>query len=367
MIAERGEAVLATEESRNHRLDSISTTRGADYFVVDSLCDEDSGPEEWYEIMKLEGADISFKLDSGATCDVLPRELFFKIPKGRQRLRPGPRVKSYGSEGFLNVLGVQTCKLGHRGRVFVNDFVVVDEPGQPAILGLKTCQKLKLIRRVDAIMNEARELPEVVKEYADVFEGLSKLSKEHDIKLREGASPVVHTARRIPYRLKDKVESKLKEFEAAGVIERVTEPTELVSRMVIASKPGGDIRLCLDPTDLNKAIQRQNFSIPSAEELFSRISESRYFAALDATNGFFQIPLSTESSYLCTMAIPFGRFRFLRLRFGVKSAPEVFQCAMQKLFGDLCVEIYFYDFLVWGETKEQLTTTTTANGPASLP
>ena len=221
-----------------------------------------------------------YKLDSGATCDVLPRELFVKIPQGRQRLRPGPRVKSYGSEGFLNVLGVQTCKLGHRGRVFVNDFVVVDEPGQPAILGLKTCQKLKLIRRVDAIMNEARELPEVVKEYADVFEGLSKLSKEHDIKLREGASPVVHTARRIPYRLKDKVESKLKEFEAAGVIERVTEPTELVSRMVIASKPGGDIRLCLDPTDLNKAIQRQHFSIPSAEELFGRISKARYFAAL---------------------------------------------------------------------------------------
>ena len=62
MIAERGEAVLATEESRNHRLDSISTTRGADYFVIDSLCDEDSGPEEWYEIMKFEGADISLQV-----------------------------------------------------------------------------------------------------------------------------------------------------------------------------------------------------------------------------------------------------------------------------------------------------------------
>lgn len=144
----------------------------------------------------------------------------------------------------------------------MNDFVVVDEPDQPAILGLKTCQKMNLIKRVDAISSEKRDLPEVVNKYADVFEGLGRLSKEHDIKLKEGASPVVHTARRIPYRLRDKVEARLKEFEAAGVIERVTEPTEWVSPMVVASKPGGDIRICLDPTGLNKAIQRQHFSIP---------------------------------------------------------------------------------------------------------
>lgn len=81
MIADKKEIDQAAELNKTHQLDSISRKRGADYFVLDSLCDDDSGPEEWYESIKLEGADVSFKLDSGATCDVLPKELFVKLTK----------------------------------------------------------------------------------------------------------------------------------------------------------------------------------------------------------------------------------------------------------------------------------------------
>ena len=144
-------------------------------------------------------------------------------------------------------------------------------------------------------------------------------------------------------------------MEAAGILERVTEPTEWVSPMVVTSKPTGGLRICIDPTNLNQSVKRQHFAVPSAEELFGRLSKAKYYAVLDATSGFYQIPLTTESSYLCTMATPFGRFRYLRLPFGIKSAPEVYQCTMQELFGDLSgVEIYFDDFMVWGETKQQL-------------
>ena len=55
------------------------------------------------------------------------------------------------------------------------------------------------------------------------------------------------------------------------------------------------------------------------------------------------------------MATPKGRYRFLRLPFGLKSAPEVYLQAMSDLFGDLPgVFIYFDDFLVTGETKDEL-------------
>lgn len=66
--------------------------------------------------------------------------------------------------------------------------------------------------------------------------------------------------------------------------------------------------------------------------------------------------LSRPNHLTCAKATPFGRFRYLRLPFGVKSAPEVYQCTMLELFGDLPgIEIYFDDFLVWGETEQQLT------------
>jgi hypothetical protein len=55
------------------------------------------------------------------------------------------------------------------------------------------------------------------------------------------------------------------------------------------------------------------------------------------------------------MATSRGRFRFLRMPFGIKSAPEVYLQAMSEFFGELsCVLIYFDDFLVTGETMAEL-------------
>ena len=118
--------------------------------------------------------------------------------------------------------------------------------------------------------------------------------------------------------------SREQEMEDAGIIAPVHEPTEWVSRMMVVGKPDGDVRICLDPSELNKAVQRQHFSVPTIEQLFSKIGKARYFFSLYAASGFYQIPLSTATSYLCTMATPRGRYRYLRLPFGLKSAPEVF-------------------------------------------
>ena len=194
--------------------------------------------------------------------------------------------------------------------------------------------------------------------FIDVFTGLGKLPVEHDIRLATGVNhidPVVCAAGRLPFRLEDRVFEKLDQMVADGIITPVTEPTEWVSRMMVVGKPDGDVRICLDPSELNKAIQRQHFSVPTIEQLFSRICKARHFCSLDAASGFYQIPLSPASSYLCTMATPRGRYRYLRLPFGLKSAPEIYLQTMAELFGDLPgVFIYFDDFLVTGETEEEL-------------
>ncbi|GFR24083.1 retrovirus-related Pol polyprotein from transposon 17.6 [Trichonephila clavata] len=53
---------------------------------------------------------------------------------------------------------------------------------------------------------------------------------------------------------------------------------------------------------------------------------------LDAKNGFWQLPLDEESSYLTTFCTPWGRYRFLVLPFGLNSAPEEFQKAMDEIY-----------------------------------
>ena len=91
----------------------------------------------------------------------------------------------------------------------------------------------------------------------------------------------------------------------------------------------------------------------TVEEILTRISKARYFSVLDAKSSFWQIPLEINSSYYTTFNSPFGRFRFLRMPFGISSGSEVCQQAMEHLFTGYPCEIIMDDLLVWGETQEE--------------
>ena len=63
-------------------------------------------------------------------------------------------------------------------------------------------------------------------------------------------------------------------------------------------KRDGSSRLCLDPRDLNKAIRRQHHRILTVEDIASRLSGKKVFSIVDEKDGFWQVPLDDESSYL---------------------------------------------------------------------
>lgn len=59
---------------------------------------------------------------------------------------------------------------------------------------------------------------------------------------------------------------------------------------------------------------------------------AKFFALLDASNGFWMLKLNEESSDLCTFITPFNRYRFKRLQFGISSAPEEFSRIIAQMF-----------------------------------
>ena len=75
--------------------------------------------------------------------------------------------------------------------------------------------------------------------------------------------------------------------------------------LVIVEKPDGKLRLCLDPRNLNKAIRREHYQLPTFDEISTRIGRATLFSKLDANHGYWQIPLDEESSLLTTMNTPF--------------------------------------------------------------
>jgi hypothetical protein len=80
----------------------------ATHELKSSDCDTGGIRYEWHEELSIDGGEnVHFKLDSGATCNVLPYESYRRIKQSGGRLSPGPRVRIYGARGgYLNVMGV---------------------------------------------------------------------------------------------------------------------------------------------------------------------------------------------------------------------------------------------------------------------
>ena len=151
------------------------------------------------------------------------------------------------------------------------------------------------------------------------------------------------------------VKAKLDEMVKRGILTPVTVPTKWSSNMVVVEKPH-KIRLCLDPQRLNQAIQRPLYPIPTVEEILPSLRKAKLLSVFDALDVFTQIRLDEESSFLTTMQTPFGRYRWLRMPYGICSAPEEYQRRQHEILEGLNgVENVADDILVFGcgDTDEE--------------
>ena len=123
---------------------------------------------------------------------------------------------------------------------------------------------------------------------------------------------------------------------------------------VTVLKKNGDIRVCLDPRDPNRAVKREHYKLPTREEVMAQFSNARYFSKLNASQGFWQLCLDERSSFLTTFNSPFGRYRYLRLPFGIFSALEGYHKIIHEIFeGIEGVDTSMDDIIIWGKTKEE--------------
>lgn len=94
--------------------------------------------------------------------------------------------------------------------------------------------------------------------------------------------------------------------------------------------------------------------MPTKSDITSAMAGAQFFSKLDASSGFYQVKLDEESAALCTFNTPFGRHCFLRVPFGIASAPEVFHRTVQQIFDGMeGVGVFLDDVVVWGATRAE--------------
>ena len=83
-------------------------------------------------------------------------------------------------------------------------------------------------------------------------------------------TPVKHTPRRVTNPLKAELRNHINDLEKLQVLKKVTEPTDWISSAVVVRK-GTKLQLCIDPKDLNKALKRSHYPIPTIEEILPEL------------------------------------------------------------------------------------------------
>ena len=111
--------------------------------------------------------------------------------------------------------------------------------------------------------------------------------------------------------------------------------------------------LSIDFKKLNHAIKRETYQLPSVDELIPRLAGAKMDSVLDASSGFWQLPLHKDSRHLTCFITPFGSFRMKRLPFGISIAPEVYQRSMNLLLEGIEGVVCYMDYaLVFGASEE---------------
>ena len=238
------------------------------------------------------------------------------------------------------------------------EFMVVEENCK-SILEAKVTQLMNLLlvnkENIFTTESSVKYVPKfitkqhLIKEYPEVFQVQGILPRTLHLEIDESVSPVQLPTRKIPLAVKDQLEAELNRLVDANVIAPVDTPTTWISALVVTVKKNGEIRLCIDPKPLNRALKRNHYPTPTIDDILPDLAHARCFSVLDAKNGFWHVRLDEPSSYATTFSTPWGRFRWLRMPFGLSPAPEEFQRRVNDiLLGLPGIKVIADDILVFG-------------------
>lgn len=125
--------------------------------------------------------------------------------------------------------------------------------------------------------------------------------------------------------------------------------------VVVVPKTDGSIRLCGDyKVTVNKCINKEQYPLPTVQDLLSKLAGGTLFSKIDLIHAYQQLELDDQSQKYLTINTHLGLFNYMRLPFGVSSAPSIFQKFMdQVLQGIHSVVCFFDDMLVTGRDLQE--------------
>ncbi|XP_014664198.1 PREDICTED: uncharacterized protein K02A2.6-like [Priapulus caudatus] len=344
----------------------IQASTSHDATVRDSVPDQqppNPGQDEHYQFhvearpmpkptvtVNVDGTPINAVIDTGASVMMMSLRSFARLQPQPRLVPPSVPVYGYGNSTPLDVRGTFTAKVSYRSSSADTEIYVTSHDGD-TLLNFATATALGLVELAYATSAS----PESV--YPDRFTGIGKLNNyRYHIQADSSVSPVAIPHRRIPFHMRRKVEQKLDRLLELDIFEKVENtPTPWVSPITVVPKRDSEaIRICVDMRNVNTVIKRERHIIPTVDDLIASLNGATTFSKLDLNSGYHQIELDEESRQYTVFSTHVGLFRYKRLNFGISSASEIFQQAVQSTFHDLSGVLNISDdILVFGRSQAE--------------
>lgn len=168
--------------------------------------------------------------------------------------------------------------------------------------------------------------------------------------------------RQYPYPFADKefVDKEIAKLLNNGVIEKSYSPYN--APIWVVPKKGVDKngkpkrRLVIDFKKLNSITTSDKYPIPDITMMIQNLGNAEVFSTVDLESGYHQILIREEDREKTAFSINHSKFHFIRMPFGLKNAPSIFQRCVNDILHDyigIFAYVYIDDVLIFSNSIEE--------------
>lgn len=201
-------------------------------------------------------------------------------------------------------------------------------------------------------------LPDYLKVWAHVFnkEECSCLPERRDCNLRIdlllGTTPSWGKVFPVTQAQGKYLKEYLAENVEKGFMRRSNSPCS--SPIFFVKKSDGGQRPCVDYSNINAITIKNQYPVPSVEQLTNNLTGARHFTKLDLRSAYHQIRIAEGHEWKTAVRTPFGLYKYLVMPFGLCNAPAAFQSFMNEVlfkFLGILVVVYLDNILIYSKDE----------------
>ena len=124
--------------------------------------------------------------------------------------------------------------------------------------------------------------------------------------------------------------------------------------IIVVPKGDSGKHLIIDYRAFNKVTRKFTWPMPKVEDIFSKLNRATYFTTLDLCARYHLIPLDKSSIPKTAFSLPFSKYEYVKVLFGLAQAPAYFQELMTGILKDFPFAIAYLDnIIIFSKTPQE--------------